>query len=128
VVRTVLDEEPCRAKAAQLARLRDCGVFLIDLKTDPKQGNESLAPYVRDLVRRAVPLEPEHVIPIKANVCALTQAPLRAAGLRVSDERVPFPGSGQQRKFETAMRRVLRAIVWNYADEASIASPAPARS
>jgi hypothetical protein len=51
---------------------------------------------------------------IKANVCDLAAEPLRAAGLKVSHERVPFPGSGQQRNFEAAMKRPLEAIHWAY--------------
>jgi hypothetical protein len=113
VVETVLGEEPSRTgKAAQLSRLRDRGVFLIDLKTDPKVDDEPLDAHVPDLVRRAVALEPKHVITIKANVCDLCQGPLRAAGLDVMDERIPFPGSGQQRRFVDGMTRALRAIGW----------------
>lgn len=113
VVRTVLGKEPARAeKAAHLHLLKACGVFLIDLKPEPKVDGEPLEPFVDDLVARAVGLRPEHVITIKANVCTLTQAPLRAAGLRVVDERVPFPGSGQQGRFVEAMGRALRAIAW----------------
>jgi hypothetical protein len=114
VVRTVLEEEPSRsAKAQQLSRLRDCGVFLIDLKIEPKLGDESLDHCVADLVARARDLDPEHAITIKANVCTLCQAPLRAAGLSVVDERVPFPGSGQQGRFVEAMERALARIGWS---------------
>ena len=113
VVQTVLGEPPSRAaKATQLVHLREAGVFLIDLKTDPKVAEELLDAYVPDLVARAVALAPEHVITIKANVCDLCQAPLRAAGLDVGDERVPFPGSGQQRRFVDGMLRALRDIGW----------------
>ncbi|WP_272475458.1 hypothetical protein [Baekduia alba] len=100
VVQTVLREAPSRAsKARHLARLRDRGVCLIDLKTDPKIGNERLDEHVPDLVARAVALAPEHVITVKANVCDLCQPALRAAGLGVADVRIPFPGSGQQGRF-----------------------------
>jgi hypothetical protein len=113
VVRTVLGEEPSRsAKPQQLGRLRDSGVFLIDLKVDPKVGDESLAGYVENLVSRAADLAPAHVITIKANVCNLCQEPLRATGLPVVDERVPFPGSGQQGRFVEAMDRALASIRW----------------
>jgi hypothetical protein len=113
VVQTVLDEAPSRSnKANQLARLRDAGVFVIDLKTDPKIGDESLDAHVPDLVTRAAALAPEHVITIKANVCDLCQGPLRAAELEVAGERIPFPGSGQQRRFVEGMRRALTAIDW----------------
>jgi len=113
VVETVLGATPSRShKPAQLSRLRDQGVFLIDLKTDPKVGDEQLDQHVPDLVKRARALAPEHVITIKANVCSLCQEPLRAAGLNVIDERIPFPGSGQQRRFVEAMTRALGTLGW----------------
>jgi hypothetical protein len=87
-------------------------VFLIDLKPDPKVPGETLEAYVPDLVGRAVDLRPRHVITIKANVCELSQQPLRAAGLHVVDERVPFPGSGQQRRFLERMAAALTSISW----------------
>jgi hypothetical protein len=113
VVRAVLGLEPSRVgKASQLQQLADAGVFLIDLKTEPKRPADSLEEFVPDLVARAVALQPEHVITIKANVCDLAQQPFRAAGLRVVNERVPFPGSGQQGRFREAMGRALEAIEW----------------
>lgn len=113
VVRAVLGIEPSRTgKREQLRRLADRGVYLIDLKRDPKQPGEELAGYVPDLVARATALQPRHVITIKANVCDLVQQPLRAASLEVVDQRVPFPGSGQQRRFLEAMAAALEAIRW----------------
>ena len=45
VVQAVLAEVPTRtAKATQLMRLRHWGVFVIDLKPDPKLGDEPLDP------------------------------------------------------------------------------------
>ena len=113
VVKTVLGESPSRAgKPRQLTRLRDVGVFLLDLKDDPKDGDERLDAHVPALVARAKALAPDRVITIKANVCDLCQGPLRAAGLSVVDERIPFPGSGQQRRFVQAMGRALESIHW----------------
>jgi len=113
VVETVLDESPSRTgKAAVLGRLQDQGAFLVDLKIYPKIGDEPLDAHVPDLVSRAAALEPHHVITIKANVCDLCQGPLRAAGLHVVDERIPFPGSGQQRRFVDKMGHALRSIGW----------------
>ena len=114
VVKTVLGEAPLRAeKGAQLTRLREAGVFLIDLKVDPKVGDERLDAHLPSLVTRSLDLRPEHVITIKANVCDLCQGPLREAGLAVVKERIPFPGSGQQGRFVTGMERALRSIGWS---------------
>jgi hypothetical protein len=46
VVKTVLRTAPLRppGKRDQLERLRECGVFLIDVKDDPKRGNERIDP------------------------------------------------------------------------------------
>jgi hypothetical protein len=67
---------------------------------------------VPELVARAGALAPDYVICIKATVCDLVPGPLRDAGLNVSAERVPFPGSGQQPNFESAMKRALAGIEW----------------
>jgi hypothetical protein len=67
---------------------------------------------VLDLVNRAAALKPRHVLTIKVNVCDLTQQPLRAAGLHVVDQRVRFPGSGQQRRFLERMDTALTSIQW----------------
>jgi hypothetical protein len=113
VVRAVLALDPSRSeKPDQLRRLADRGVFLIDLKPEPKLPDETLELYVADLVARAVEVRPRHVITIKTNVCELTQSPLGAAGLRVVDRRVPFPGSGQQRRFLETMGAALDSIGW----------------
>ncbi len=69
--------------------------------------------YVPDLVTRAISLRPPHLITIKANVCDLTQKPLCDAGLDVIDQRVPFPGSGQQRRFLETMSAALDSIGWH---------------
>jgi hypothetical protein len=52
------------------------------------------------------------VITIKVNVCEFAQQPLRAAGLHVVDERIPFPGSSQQRRFLETMGAALESIGW----------------
>ena len=107
VVRTLLDIEPSRdAKAAMLMRLRDLGVFLIDLKPEPSDPRP-LHDHVPDLVVRIGDLAPEAVILIKATVYDAAFSLLNQEGLPVIDERVPFPGSGQQRRFQEAMKRAL---------------------
>lgn len=93
-------------KASLLAQLRDRGVFLIDLNPDPVDGSE-LSPYVSALLNRIVELEPERIILIKADVYRAVYPALAAAGLPVSEMRIPFPSSGRQKEFETAFGRAL---------------------
>jgi len=108
VVRAVLKDEPSRTeKASQLARLRDAGVFLIDLMLDP-MSDRSLSEHVPSLIQRCRSLSPRRIILIKATVHDAAYWRLQEAGLPVIDERIPFPGSGQQRKFADAFRRALR--------------------
>ncbi|MDP3984631.1 MAG: hypothetical protein Q8Q52_06495 [Acidimicrobiia bacterium] len=108
VARSILGEQPSRAnKPELLGRLRDTGVFLIDLKEDPHD-DRSLATHVPDLVSQAIRLEPSSVILIKATVYDAAFRALRQHGLPVVDERVPFPGSGQQKRYEQAMARALK--------------------
>ena len=108
VVRGILKIEPARHNKAELLKgLRDRGVFLIDLKLDPADGTP-LEQYVPGLVRRAKRLEPEKVILIKAPVFDKAYRALADAGLNVAPDRVPFPGTGQQRNFEQTFAKALR--------------------
>jgi hypothetical protein len=45
---------------------------------------------------------------VKSSVFDLVGGALLDAGLPLVDERVPFPGSGQQRRFEKSFARALR--------------------
>ena len=104
VIRSILGAEPTRARKPELlARLRDAGVFLIDLKPDPLDGR-SLRQNVPELVPRIVSLDPHSVILIKATVYDAAFVALQRRGLPVVDERVPFPGSGQQKRYEPQVR------------------------
>lgn len=108
VVRGILHTEPTRdAKPTLLSELQDRGVYLIDLKPEPTSA-ASLVDEVPGLIRRVERLQPRAIILIKATVYDVAFAALCEAGLPVVDERVPFPGSGQQRRFETAFARALK--------------------
>ena len=108
VVRAVLKREPTRgAKGEFLSLLKEKGTFLIDLKVDPLDASH-LTEHVPDLVRRCRRLRPRKIILIKSTVYDAAYRPLREAGLPVVDERVPFPGSGQQLRFLEAFGRALR--------------------
>jgi hypothetical protein len=108
VARSLLKTDPTRDnKAELLGRLRDRGVFLIDLKRDPVD-DQSLELEVPHLLRRVRKLEPDKIIVIKASVYDLVRPALAESGQPVVDERVPFPGSGQQRRFEVAFAQALK--------------------
>ncbi|MGH3009036.1 MAG: hypothetical protein ACRDLM_06465 [Gaiellaceae bacterium] len=109
VAKLVLGLVPARCeKATALSALKERGVFLIDLCEDPLPGR-SLCTCTEDLVRRAKSLAPRKIILIKTTVYDAAFEPLRRAGLPVVAERIPFPGSGQQRRFEAAFARALKA-------------------
>lgn len=108
VARMILGEQPTREnKSALLGKLRDRGVFLIDLMLDPVDGSP-LAHHVPRLADRCRALGPQAVILVKTTVYDAAYSALRRAGIPVVDERIPFPGSGQQKRFEDAFRRALK--------------------
>ncbi|MDQ3676630.1 MAG: hypothetical protein M3401_07475, partial [Actinomycetota bacterium] len=80
----------------QLVRLRNRGVFVIDLKPDPKLGDEPLDPYVPDLIARAVAHDPKHVFTIKAT------GPLTGDGPGCGRLRTEFPPAEESRRGSTS--------------------------
>jgi hypothetical protein len=98
-------------KAVALSELQDLGVFLIDASEEPLRGG-ALDADASELILRCEALEPEHIILIKVNVYDDLFAPLKAAGLPVVDVRMPFPGSGQQKRFEAAFKEALAMAGW----------------
>jgi hypothetical protein len=105
VCRVLLDREPTReGKGDLLAELRDRGVFLIDLQQEPRDGTP-LSEFVPELVERCERLNPGWIVLIKTTVFDAAYPALALAGLPVSAVRVPFPGSGQQRRFLEAFGR-----------------------
>ena len=107
VYRVVTGREPSRErKAEQLAELRDVGLYLIDLQSDPFD-ERPLSVHVPRLVARCRRLDPDRIVLIKVDVFDAAYAPLRDAGFAVSDVRIPFPGSGQQRRFREHFARAL---------------------
>ncbi|MFT3684427.1 MAG: hypothetical protein QM783_05775 [Phycisphaerales bacterium] len=107
----VTGEKPTRErKADHLARLRDAGVYMIDLHEENVSQPTAavLTPLVPGLVERCKTLKPKHIAFIKSIVHDVAFEPLKAAGLPVIDERLPFPASGQQRKFLDGFARVVK--------------------
>jgi len=108
VIKAALRIEPSReTKREQLERLRDAGVFLIDVSQEPL-GDRDLAPHIPGLIRRARRLNPRRIVLAKANVYDDAFTPLVGAGLPVIDARIRFPAQGWQAEFVDSFRRALR--------------------
>ena len=99
-------------KAEHLAALRDAGVFMIELHEESisEPSLADLRPKVPGLVERAAALKPEHIVLIKSVVHDAAFEALKAARLPVIDERLPFPASGQQKKFLEGFRRAVKGL------------------
>lgn len=105
------------AKTAWLEKLKFDGVYLIDLATAPVNHHRdleraaSLAQNVEETVTLSSELRPEGVVLVKKNVFDLLARPIRSAGLPLlHDEFIPFPGSGQQRRFRERFAHALNSI------------------
>lgn len=108
VIRAILRVEPSREiKRELLERLRESGVFLVDVSPDPLCGRK-LNPLVPGLIRRIRRLKPKKIILLKANVYDVCFAPLLGARLPVVDARIRFPGRRWQGEFVHAFRRARR--------------------
>ena len=108
VVEGALGERPTRDKAPYLDALRERGIFLIDLAVDPfDDGRTAIPAAVPGLARRINAIEPREVLLIGARVYDAAFATLSRAGLPVVDLRLPYPGSGQQRRFLEGFRTVM---------------------
>jgi hypothetical protein len=117
VVEATFGERPSRDKLPWLDALRDAGYYLVDLSPDPFKDPAVLPPLLPGLVRRCEQLRPDRIVVIGARLYDLAHGELRDAGLPVAGVRLPFPGSGQQRRFLERARPVL-----------GITSRAPSRS
>ena len=110
VVEAVLGEKPTRDKPPYLDALRDHGIFLIHASEEPFADRRSVLPRcIPDLVARATELRPRCVLLVGAPLFDLAYDALRAAGLPVLEARLPYPGSGQQRRFLDGFRELVQS-------------------
>jgi hypothetical protein len=107
VVEGVLGEKPTRDKVPWLDDLCERGWFLIHVSDEPFRDRTVLPPLLPDLLARIDELAPRRVLLIGATLYDLAYRALRDAGVPVLDVRLPFPGSGQQRRFLDAFREVV---------------------
>lgn len=93
-----------------LEQIRRCGVLVTELH----QANVSapsaarLTPCVPGLVDRCRAIGPAHIALIKSIVYDVAFEPLTRAGFSVIDQRLPFPASGQQKRFLEGFARVVQ--------------------
>ena len=107
VVEAVLGEKPSRDKAAYLDELRERGWFLIHMSEEPFRDFAVLPPLLPDLLARCQELAPDRIVLVGARLFDLVHQPMRDAELPVAHVRLPYPGSGQQRRFLDGMRLVV---------------------
>lgn len=108
-----------RIKPDALARFRDDGCFLEDASSEPMTGESPKEEQLRRarpaLLERLEELREDDpkVVLISATVYAVCRRALKEAGWNVlNKESIPFPGSGQQRKFRDKMNALLAENGW----------------
>lgn len=99
-------------KKELLERFREDGFWLMDLSEVPSGiSNATLESCVPNLIAR-LEKHIEKITPvilIKANIYDLCYPVLLSNGYNVQAERMPFPGSGQQKVFREKFRKVVNA-------------------
>lgn len=121
VVRALYDDPTLvsgpNAKRPWLEKLKADGVFLIDLATIPvnefgtADREAALARNISQTVSLAGSLDPDGIVLVKQNVFDLLERPIRAAGLPLlHDAMIPFPGSGQQKRFRERFADALAGL------------------
>lgn len=105
------------AKRPWLEKLRAEGVFLIDLAPvpvnyhSPSERAAALQCNTEATVALAANLRPDGIVLVKQNVFDLLERPIRAAGLPLlHDAMIPFPGSGQQKRFRERFANALARL------------------
>jgi len=105
------------AKTPWLEKLKQDGVYLIDLAAvpvnyhSPSERAAALAHNIEAAVALATELAPSGVVLVKQNVFDLLERPVREAGLPLlHGAMIPFPGSGQQKRFRDRFADALARL------------------
>jgi hypothetical protein len=101
---------PAEQKIALLERFAEDGFWLLDVWEVPgAYGPELEAQLLPDLLVRLKRYAnaATRIILIKANVFDLCYSFLKENGYNVAPERLPFPGSGQQRVFREKFHKLV---------------------
>jgi hypothetical protein len=118
IVRALYEDPPLtsgpNAKRPWLEKLKADRVYLIDLAPvpvnfhAPSERASALQRNIETTVSHATELEPGGIVLIKQNVFDLLERPIRQAGLPLlHDAMIPFPGSGQQKRFRERFAAAL---------------------
>jgi hypothetical protein len=107
-------KRPTNMKQEMLEAFKADGYWLADLCNIPTSIVDG--PFADDVESLIAGLEKDikkdtPIILIKSNVYDLAFEQLKAKGYRVIDERMPFPGSGQQKVFREKFSEALRQAV-----------------
>jgi hypothetical protein len=107
------------SKADGLAKFAGQHYVLADATYSPvnqiknkRKRNEAILrdlPELIDDLREIIGRRRVKIILVKANICQMLEEPLKAIGFNVVNNgiMVPFPGSGQQKNFFRAIKRIL---------------------
>ncbi|MBC7594669.1 MAG: hypothetical protein H7288_12140 [Kineosporiaceae bacterium] len=121
VVRSLYDNPSLQSgpneKTPWLERLKSDGFYLIDLAAvpvnhhSPVERETALKQNIDEVVALARELDPTGIVLVKQNVFDLLEQPLRAARLPLlHDAMIPFPGSGQQKRFRERFADALARL------------------
>jgi hypothetical protein len=100
-------------KRGMLELFQEDGYFLINLSELPcSLSTQSPEEQVGHLLERLPSIidKTTPIILIKASIFDSCYVPLTAAGYSVINERLPFPGSGQQRVFRTKFKNIINDL------------------
>lgn len=101
---------PTEGKMELLEMFKEDGYLLLDLYEVPDEvfsvSNEACAEALLNRLEKLID-KSTPVILIKTNVFDLCYPVLTAKGYNVSNERLPFPGSGQQKVFREKFNKIL---------------------
>jgi len=97
-------------KRELLNTFKEDGYFLLDLSEIPSsllgKSLESCLPSLLERLKKQIDKNTP-IILIKSNVFDICYNPLVSSGYNVSSERIPFPGSGQQRVFREKFAKAI---------------------
>ncbi len=118
IVRALYDDPPLKSgpsgKTPWLEKIKTDGIYLIDLAPvpvnyhSPSQRSAALHGSIETTIALAAELKPDGVVLVKQNVFDALQQPALDAGLPLlHDAFVPFPGSGQQKRFRARFAEAI---------------------